>query len=122
MQKKIGNYLVLETLCTKKILFGLFNSKTTYSVIVDISGIVRFYEVTQKIHLCTSLNILTLFERILKHNYVYTDAGRMPPKCMVVLPNKILDLSTFLDTNQMLSIIKDEIDFTNLFDIAILIL
>ena len=122
MQKKIGKYLIIQTSCTKKILFGLVRNKIIYSVVIDTFGIVRFCEVAKKIYTCTSSNILTLFEDILKQNYVYTDAGCMPPKCIVVLPNKILDLSTFLDDKQMISIIKDEIDFINLFDIAILLL
>lgn len=121
LHTQLGKYSIFCASFHKKILFGLVNSVSNIYVVVDNYGIIRFSNTIKLIQICPNKDILDKLPKLLTDNSLYGDFGILYPKCILVTQSSILDLSSFVDLEQMLSLVKSQINFDESADIAILI-
>lgn len=121
MRDVIGNYSIFDVFITKKILWGLFQKSVTLCTVIDNLGIIRFKKSIRNYSKLNSLSFLSNFHDILNDNCIYSDIGIQMPRLTLVTPNRIIDVSSFVDTQSILSFVECELDLTQSFDIICLI-
>ena len=121
LKYQLGKHSIFSVSFSKKMLFGLINKQSTLFVIIDSYGIIRFSNDIKLYTTCSNVDILGTLPKLLKDNSLYGDFGVILPKCIVVTPSLILDLSSFSDLEQMISLVKSQMTFEQSFDVGILI-
>ena len=121
LKYQLGKHSIFSVSFSKKMLFGLINKQSTLFVIRDSYGIIRFSNDIKLYTTCSNVDILGTLPKLLKDNSLYGDFGVILPKCIVVTPSLILDLSSFSDLEQMISLVKSQMTFEQSFDVGILI-
>lgn len=117
----IGDYSLFDVVVTKKILWGIISYNTTLLVVMGSDGIIKFNKRVRSCRIHNSLSLLDDLEVILKEFSIYTDAGILLPRLLLITPSRILNLSSFTDCESILSFVKLELDLTKSFDVACLI-
>ena len=121
INKQIGKYFIFNATITQKFLFTLIRKKKKIYIVIDSFGIIRCIKTIKKLYIYSNSVILNVLNNLLIKYSNYSDIGRLLPKCLLITPDKIIDLSNFSDMSKILSFAKSEIDFSKTFDIAILI-
>lgn len=117
----IGNYSLFDVVVTKKILWGMFSRNYSLLVVIDNDGIIRFNKTIRSYNVYNSLSLLDKLPYVLYENLIYSDAGILMPRLTIVTPTRILDVSSFMDKQSILSFVESELDLTKSFDVVCLI-
>ena len=121
LEKQLDKHYIYKVSFTKKMLFGFLNKQSTMFVVIDNYGIIRFSSDIKFYKTCFNTEILDILPNLLKDNSIYGDFGIILPKCIIVTPSMILDLSSFSSLEQMLSLVKSQINFEQQYEVAVLL-
>lgn len=106
-----GRWNLIESEVIEKKFFNLIKSKLSSCCVIDREGVVRFKKEKVKYTKFIKDDIQDNFIKFVDENTTYSDANATIPKIFLFFKEKMIDLTGMQNMEQLLSIMKVEIEY-----------
>ncbi|MBM7583144.1 N-methylhydantoinase A/oxoprolinase/acetone carboxylase beta subunit [Caldicoprobacter guelmensis] len=117
-----GYMHVVKGKVEQKRFFGILTKRMEPIRVIDQEGVIRLQRNNGKVYEATAGNLESTLEQVLDQTISYGDGGAEIPDCFLVLSNRLVDLSSLIDKQQIVSLARAEVNGVSANEKVIIIL
>lgn len=109
IKAQTNTFYICSAKIRKKTFLGLFTGTTTPVRVIDSDGVIKLQTKNARVITTTVENCIFVLMTNINHLTEYDYGGKRIPKCYIIIGARVLDYSSFMDSGQITSFLRSEI-------------